>query len=478
VLRRARDTANLIRLAHLADLRVKSASSFHEVSGNIKGVYFRGISGYFRYCSLSGGVMGKHEDVARAFPQQERGLNMKLTTANVALPHGKADAIFFDDDLTGFGLRVRRGSGGRLIRNWIIAYRAHGRQRRMIIADATKVSAAEARKRARKELSKVELGGDPQGEKKERREKDAHTLRGLIGDFLQHKTGRPNTLRMATNYLLGPLGKRAKEEGRQPYLKSLHPVPIDTITRADIARVLLAVEKNCGVPTAISLRGTLTGLFTWAVMTGQLENSPMIHAYTPKKPASRDRVLSDTELTAIWKALEDDNYGRCVKLCILCGARREEIAEMRWSEFAANMSIWTLPKERSKTRKALTLPVTDMMAKILTTIPKRDNNEFLFGDHGFQGWSFHKQTLDAKLDIPAWQHRDLRRALSTRMNDLGIAPPHVIEAILGHALAGSHGVYNRAKYFQEMHTALALWSDHIRSLVEGSEHRVLAFARA
>jgi hypothetical protein len=117
VLRRARDTANLIRLAHLADLRVKSASSFHEVSGNIKGVYFRGISGYFRYCSLSGGVMGKHEDVARAFPQQERGLNMKLTTANVALPHGKADAIFFDDDLTGFGLRVRRGSGGRLIRN-------------------------------------------------------------------------------------------------------------------------------------------------------------------------------------------------------------------------------------------------------------------------------------------------------------------------------------------------------------------------
>ena len=46
---------------------------------------------------------------------------MKLTTANIQLPKGKADHIVFDDGLTGFGLRVRRGSGGRVIRNWVVS---------------------------------------------------------------------------------------------------------------------------------------------------------------------------------------------------------------------------------------------------------------------------------------------------------------------------------------------------------------------
>ena len=32
---------------------------------------------------------------------------------------GKTDAIFFDDDLPGFGHRLRLGAGGKLRRSWI-----------------------------------------------------------------------------------------------------------------------------------------------------------------------------------------------------------------------------------------------------------------------------------------------------------------------------------------------------------------------
>ena len=56
---------------------------------------------------------------------------MKLATANINLPAGKQDAILFDETLTGFGLRLRRGRGGKVIRNWIVQYRSHGRSRRM-----------------------------------------------------------------------------------------------------------------------------------------------------------------------------------------------------------------------------------------------------------------------------------------------------------------------------------------------------------
>jgi hypothetical protein len=65
---------------------------------------------------------GNTKLIPQRFPN--RWVIMKLTTASVALPEGKVDAIFFDEELTGFGLRLRRGSGGRIIRNWIIQYRA------------------------------------------------------------------------------------------------------------------------------------------------------------------------------------------------------------------------------------------------------------------------------------------------------------------------------------------------------------------
>ena len=151
----------------------------------------------------------------------------KLANArDIDLPKGTRDAIFFTDKLiaaqlfkadanlpSGFGLRLRRGSGGRTIRNWIIQYRQHGRARRVIIGSADTVTAAQALERARKLHAEVELGGDPQADKHERREKDALNLRSIINQFLEYKkttTVKQETLRLTEHYLFGPLGSRAK----------------------------------------------------------------------------------------------------------------------------------------------------------------------------------------------------------------------------------------------------------------------------
>jgi hypothetical protein len=63
------------------------------------------------------------------------------------------------------------------------------------------------------------------------------------------------------------------------------------------------------------------------------------------------------------------------------------------------------------------------------------------------------------------------------MCDPGLGP-HVVEQILNHRSghrAGIVGVYNRSSYEREVKAALALWSDHIRSITEGGERRVLSF---
>ena len=73
---------------------------------------------------------------------------------------------------------------------------------------------------------------------------------------------------------------------------------------------------------------------------------------------------------------------------------------------------------------------------------------------------------------------DVRRSVATKMADLGIQP-HIIEEILGHSRSGHKsgvaGIYNRASYAKEMRAALALWADHVRSLIEGGERKVLSF---
>jgi hypothetical protein len=75
---------------------------------------------------------------------------------------GKTDQVFFDDELPGFGLRVRAGGA----KSWMIQYAIGRRTRRVVIGTTTLFKYAEARERARKLLAKVRLGGDPAAEKK------------------------------------------------------------------------------------------------------------------------------------------------------------------------------------------------------------------------------------------------------------------------------------------------------------------------
>jgi integrase len=392
---------------------------------------------------------------------------MKLTTAKIELPSGKADHIVFDQTLRGFGLRVRRLAGGVIRKYWIVQYRAHGHARRMNVGDAEKLTAAQAREQARKLLSKVELGGDPQADRRERHEKDSLSLRSVVADYLTHKGGvKPSTMRMLRRYL-----------DSSTYLGSLHGMPVDRITRKDVAARLLAVSKTSGAPTAIAFRGALSTLFAWAMTMGLIEHNPVVGAFKPTRPPSRDRVLSDAELSAIWKGVGgDDEYGKVVKLLILTGCRREEIAGMRWSEFD-DKGTWTLPATRSKNGKAHTLPLTPLMQKVIDSVPKRDR-DLLFGSargHGFTSWSIGKRALDQKLGLPAWVHHDIRRSVATGMNDIGIQP-HIVEQVLNHQSGhrrGVAGIYNRSPYEREMRTALTLWADHVHALIEGDGRKVV-----
>ena len=396
-------------------------------------------------------------------------LNNK-TVARLKLPAGKDDVIHFDDDLVGLGYRLRR-SGDRVLRSWVCQYRAHGRTRRILIGAAEVLGAEQARAQAKKLLGAVALGHDPQAEKAARRLRDGHSLRAVVDDYLAAKQPslRPASFRVTKLYLTG-----------KAYFGPLHASAIGEITRADVAARLLAITRNSGTVTASRARSALSTLFAWAMGEGLCEANAVVGTnkparFDPARPgARRGRAPRDLE------RLKGDDYGRLVRLLALTGARRAEIAGMRWSELDLDNGLWSLPKERAKNKRALLLPLPPLALSIIKSVPERVGRDQLFGERaasGFTHWGEAKHELDVRLagKVKPWRLHDLRRTCATRMADLGVQP-HVIEAVLNHYgghRAGVAGIYNRSPYEREMRAALALWADHVRALVEGGAKKIL-----
>jgi integrase len=403
----------------------------------------------------------------------------RATVVKLKLDEGKSDQIFFDADLKGFGFRVRH-DGARLRQSWVVQYRIKGRTRRLRIGDYPTINADQARKKAKTVLANVHLGQDPQSEKEAERANSSRTLRAVAEQYLEMKAlevergqYRASSLRVTKIYLTRP-----------QYFGPLHTYAITDITVADIAGRLNAINKNSGAVTAGRARSALSSMFTWAMRQGCMGSTPHNPASVTENPddrLSRDRVLNDNELAAIWRGCKDDDFGRIVRLLILTACRREEIGGLRWGEIDRANGTITLPKERVKNKHEHVLPLTPLALEIIGLVKEQVGRNHLFGDRsmtGFTLWYSAKHDLDDRLGkIAPWNLHDIRRSVATWMAENNIEP-HVIEAILNHYSGhrgGVAGIYNRAKYARQIRSALSLWDDHLRSLLEGGERKVLAF---
>jgi integrase len=395
------------------------------------------------------------------------------TIASLALSPGRTEEFVWDADIgERFGLRLRRRTDGGLQRTWVVQYRADGRTRRLTLGGADKVSPAQARDAARKLLARVELGHDPQGEREAKRREATRTVRSLVADYLAAKESelRPTSQRINKLYLTGS------------YFRPLHSLPVNAVTRSSAATCIRAIVRNHSTATAAAARRALSAFFAWAIAEGALGDAPnpVDGSHRPADPTPRSHVPTPAELATVYRACGDGDFGRIVKLLTLLGSRRAEVGGMRWSELDLAAGTWTLPAERSKNRRAITISLPAAALAIIESVP-RTNRDHLFGDRageGFTSWSRYKTDLDRRLvgKVRPFRIHDIRRGAATGMADIGIEP-HVVEATLNHYSGhrrGAAGIYNRSRYERAVKAALVRWSEHVLALVEGREGRVVA----
>src|SRR5262245_52004892 len=108
------------------------------------------------------------------------------TVATLALPEGKSEAIVFDDDLPGFGVRIRRGGS----RTWVYQYKIGGVGRRISLGSVAALRPARARETAGDLHATVRLGGDPAGTKSEIRVRASETMAAVAHSYLTYQSGR------------------------------------------------------------------------------------------------------------------------------------------------------------------------------------------------------------------------------------------------------------------------------------------------
>jgi integrase len=400
---------------------------------------------------------------------------MKLTEATIAaleLPPGKAEHFAWDDALPGFGIRLRGAT-----RRWYVQYRVGQQQRRESLGDCRKIKLEDARKIARQRFAQVELGADPAADRA-RIQAEAAAVKltvGAVADrYLKAKrdTLRPSTYAAAGRYF-------------ELHWKPLRTKPIGAVKRADVAAALQEITATNGKVAAARARSNLSALFGWAMREGLCEANPVIATNIPDagvKP--RERVLDDRELKEIWRACQADDFGRIIKLLILTGCRRSEIGDLRWTEVDMDSGVMTIPAERVKNGRTLSLTLAPAAIEILQSAPRR--GEYVFGKRGrggFNAWSYCTIALNGRITtaigrpLPAWTLHDLRRSTRTGLGRIGVAP-HIAELVIGHSVGGIQAVYDKHHYAPEITTALLRWADHVEAVVEGRDRNVVTMQRA
>jgi integrase len=389
----------------------------------------------------------------------------KETVATLALPAGKTQIIYWDDSLPCFGLSVRNH------RTFILRYRAGKTQRTVTLGRVNRITLNRARDEAKRLFAEITLGGDPMADKRAARTPSAPklTFGSAVETYLRMKESevRPSSFRIMRSYLQS-----------ETYFGTLARHDLSHITRQIVAERLAKIREEISDTSAGRARAHLSAFFARAMQEGFAETNPVIGTKGQSERPQRERVLTDDEIGKVWRACKDDDYGRIIRLLILTGCRRQEIGSLRWSEVDLNEGTITIPADRAKNGRTHILPLPQMALDILASIPRRVGRDHVFADRsstGFVAWGRCKETFNDGITDP-WVVHDLRRTFRTGLGKLKVRPD-VAERCINHAQDSIVETYDRHRYQQEIAQAMGMWADHVASIVNGDQQKIIPIRR-
>ena len=356
------------------------------------------------------------------------------------------------------------------VKSWAYRPRINGRTVKITLGRYPKINLANVRKLAQEAELTIRQGKDPRQAKAGK----APTF----GEYMDKHFERPERR-----------GKDGDAELRRAVefdCGDWRNVPLASIGRGAIKAKLdaaLARSKAGSASTARKLYAGLKAIFQLGVDHEVLDESPVEKLTCPASNNERDRVLDDAELVHIWEAAQQIGYpyGTVIRLLILTGARRDEIAHARLEWLDLDKGTLTIPRAAMKTRAAHVIYLTPLMRDALAECRITTPSALLFTTNGlvpFSGWSAAKRQLDKLSGVTGWRQHDLRRTAKTNWQKLKI-PYEVRQMMSAHAVPGVQGIYERHDWAAECRAGFKAWSACVRDLViPPPENDVVPVSRA
>ena len=352
-------------------------------------------------------------------------------------------------------------------KTFVLMYRTGGRRRRMKLGTYPALSLVEARRDAFRVLGAVERGEDPAEKRKQ--DRNAGTFEELAQLYLEMHA-RPNKkpasikedTRILTTYLLPAWGRRK----------------FQSITRSDVIGLLDEVKFKREAPImANRVKALASTIFNFAARKALVPETfanPTSNVEQPTKEKSRDRVLSDDEIKALWKDLESraEPTASIYRLVLLTGQRPGEVKAMRWPDIDGE-NLWTIPATETKNHREHKVPLSSYALAIIEQLrPQTGDGEFVFAAPGgvhIRWLQKMSQRIQKSVGFNFRPH-DLRRTCATNLSKLGV-DNDTIAMILNHSLSRLHMtlVYNRWERLPEMSRALERWGERLERMVTGRE---------
>jgi len=352
----------------------------------------------------------------------------------------KGVAVYSDDALTGFGVRVSQAG----TKSFVLT---HGpRRQRETIGRVGVVTLTEARNEAKRRLAEYTLGKE---------KPRSITWDTAIAEYLEERQ---------------PHLKFRTYEGYEFYLTRhfrFGATKLADITPHDIIAALKKIGHAQG--THHQAYCVLRAFIRWAHRQHYVDRSPMERMKTPPACTPRDRILTDDELRRVWLASRDDTFGRIIKLLVLTGQRRGEITQLT-GRMVGEDTI-TIPAALAKNSRKHVLPLGEMAKGVIGRLPASADT-CIFPAEGcttpFNGFSKCKPKLDKRAGVHDWTIHDLRRTFASGLAARGVALP-VIERLLNHisgSFGGIVGVYQRYDFMPEMQDAIVKWEHFVQELTQ------------
>jgi integrase len=397
------------------------------------------------------------------------------------MPPGKREVTQFEE---GTGLGIRMSRTGQIY--FIVQLKlANGKRHKETLGAWGKITIDAARAAAQARAGKIAMGVDLRAERAqaeaaakaeaEAEEVKKFTLRVMVD---QWRRGHLNAQR--PGYAL-----RAFRNIHRTFAPLLD-MPAASVTRAMVRKEMAKHNepktrrsgrggRTVGGPSAVhNATVSLKAAYRWALGQELLAENPLSGLQLPKHESERERALTTGEARRVYAAAGRLEYPaqHFIKLLMLTGCRRGEIAGLRWDEIVTaddgRSKAIVLPPGRTKTKTGHHVALSKEALKVIAECAKVVGCPYVLTSDGyrpFANFTRAKGWLDEALDgkIADWRLHDFRRTIVSLLAEKGLNPV-MIDRLLGHqptSLKGSAKIYQRHEFRAERREALEDWAEHL-----------------